>query len=678
MKWIRGEGKSWTCAEEKPLSAAHRDDAPLSASLSTIPADGTVPTRIMWMPGGVHLISCHQNKNTVRTFVRVDRDTARVAQEALEAHTAATAHRPHFDLGHTHQEASAWPTRFVWSDTPKPGVYADVEWSKAGREAIAGKNFRTFSPQFFTDRFPFTKTHATQASPARVVDLPLNMGGLVNDPAFREQVPLFASHASGALADKSTAQTPMENEPTKMELAATQSRVVALEAELAELKANAAASDQTAALAAKEGELSAAQTELDALKAANAARAQRDAKACVASAVARGALAASNTGLQQHWQRLIESDAKNAELLNALPGSSALAGGRLVRPIITIEKEDTNNVLRAYLSANNDPVRRGELFRKELNPILEKGDRIAFERLPLSADNSLGTLVGNIISQRTLATLVSRRPLLMDVVTDFSSEGARLNQTVYSRAIGLPTVQNFGASPTDSAVTDYPVALNAHKQALFTFTAAEYNATGRNLVAEHATALSTAIGNHLVDAVAALITDAFTSETTGAASNKTFSDLTTATKLLNVAGVPDFGRRMWINSDFAEALSNDEVVMEHFDGNSTEAYSRWKNVKGFESITEYPGMPNNSVNLIGFAFQKNALLLATRVAINPAELVSAGYPGSIAVVTDPISGLSVVVNSWIDQSTLAVNTRIIVLYGVARGLVGAGHKFVTS
>lgn len=644
-------------------------------SLAPVSAGGRLPGRILWMPGGVHEISCTQSGKQVRTFVLVDRETAAVAQRALESHNAATAHRPHFDLGHAHQEASAWPLRFEWCEGPRPGVYADVEWSQAGLAAVSGRNFRTFSPQFFTDRFPFTKTPASRTDPARVVDVPLNMGGLVNDPAFREQVPLFAARARGELTKYAT--TMNDTKSTDTDLAAQDARVADLETELASLRA-AGAGDDRAALQAREAELAETRRRLDALQAENSARVQRDAKACVAGAVARGALAASNTALQQHWQRLIEGDAKNAELLNAMPGSAALAGGRIVRPRVTIEREDTNDVLRAYLSAKNEPRKRGDIYRKELDPLLEKGERIAFERLPLAANNSLGTLVGDIVSQRTLATLVSRRPLLCDVVTDFSDEQARLNQTVYSRAIGLPTVQNFGASATDSAVTDYPVALSAHKQVLFSFTAAEYNATGRNLVAEHSLALSTAIGNHLVDAVAALITDAFTSETTGAASGKSFADLTTGTKVLNAAGAPDFGRHMWVNSDFAEALSNDEVLMEHFEGEPGAAYNRWKNVKGFETVTEYPGMPGNSVNLIGFAFQKNALLLSTRVAINPAELMGAGYPGTLEVITDPVSGLSVVSNSWIDQGTLAVNTRLILLYGAARGLVGAGHKFVTS
>ncbi len=306
-------------------------------SLQPVSAGGRLPGRILWMPGGVHEISCTQSGKQVRTFVLVDRETARVAQRALESHNAATAHRPHFDLGHAHQEASAWPLRFEWCESPQPGVYADVEWSQAGLAAVSGRNFRTFSPQFFTDRFPFTKTPASRTDPARVVDVPLNMGGLVNDPAFREQVPLFAARARGELTKYAT--TMNDTKSTETDLAAQDARVAELETELASLKA-ATAGDDRAALQAREAELADTRRRLDALQAENSARVQRDAKVCVAGAVARGALAASNTALQQHWQRLIEADVKNAELLNAMPGSAALAGGRIVRPRVTIERED--------------------------------------------------------------------------------------------------------------------------------------------------------------------------------------------------------------------------------------------------------------------------------------------------------------------------------------------------
>ena len=645
-------------------------EARLQSPAQALPATkpGELPTLIMWMPGGLHAIQARKGTKTVSVTVQVTPETALIAQAALESYLGAGKQRPFFDFDHDSKSAAAWPLEFIWRDD-QPGVWARVEWSQAGREAIVGKTYRSFSPSFFVDSTDGKK-------PAVVTSVPFTMGGLVNDPAFREMEPIWS-----ARGESTKPSTHMPEKNTELELAAMQSRVAELETQNAELKASATANDHAEEIRAKQTEIAELQRKLDAAENLAAARAKRDAETCVKAAVSRGVIAPQDTTLQAHWTALIEKDPKNADLLNAQRGAPAVQAQRITRPQTHVEliTPDTNDVLRGYLACK-DPRKRGEIYRKELDPILAKGERIAFERLqgtPIMA-NSLGTLVSGIISQRTLATLVSMRPMLRDIVTDFSDEQARLGETVTTRAVALPTIQDFGAAPTASTVTDFPVTLNAHKQSYFRFTATEYNSTGRNLVAEHSNALAVGLGNHMVDTVAALITDAFTSETTGAASTKDFSALTTACKALNTAGAPDFDRAGWVNADFAEALSNDEVVTEYLDGGNASAYSRWTNIKGFRSVSEYPALPGNAVNLIGFFFQKAALLMASRVAVNPSQIIGAGYAGTLEVVTDPVTGLSVVNNLWIDQSTLAINARMILLYGCARGLVGAGHKFVTT
>lgn len=649
------------------------DTAPIHAAMAGTDlkmSGANAPDWIMWMPGGVHAVHCMKGDKKVKVTVKVDRETATVAQRQLEAYLALGKQRPYFDFNHDESSASAWPVEFAWRDD-EPGVWTRVEWSAAGREAVEGKSYRAFSPAF----------HLDKANPPKVRAMPFVMGGLVNFPAFMDIEPIWTAN-SGEGANPISSPVNNTMDPKEAELAAQRARVTELEAELAALKASAESDDRDSVITAKNTELAETQRKLDAAENALKARAKRDAEQCVKAAVGRGVIAAQDTALQAHWAGLIESDPKNADLLNGMKAAAAPTAGRMTRPTgtqVEVITTDTNDVLRAY-SAERDPRRRGELYRKELDPILAKGDRIAFERLPeaYKAANSLGTLVGNIVSQRTLATLVSARPLLRDVVTDFSDEQSRLNQTVYTRAVGLPAVADFGSAAADAAATDYPVVIDQFKQVLFTFSASEQNSTGRNLVREHSNAMAVAIGNHLVGAVAALITDAFTSETTGAAGTKDFSAITTACKALNTAGAPDFERFAWVNADFAESLSNDEVMGDFGDKANTSAYARWTNVKGFSSITEFPALPANGVQLIGFAAQRNALLLATRTALDPASLVGAGYPGTLQIITDPTTGLSVVNNQWVDASTLAINTRIILLYGAARGLVGAGHKFVTA
>ncbi len=577
------------------------------------------PAEIMYMPVGEHELHASRSGRPVTVRVQVDPRAATALQESLSAHLAATAQRPYFDFDHEDKAASAWPLGFTWREIPAPGVYVRLEWSQAGAEAIRGKTYRAFSPTFFDE-----------GNPAQVVGAPLNMGGLVNNPAFKEILPLWAK-AAGPISSTN------QNQNTSM----TEQEVAVLQARLKQLE-------------------------------------QEKAAAAVKAAVARGALPPQNETLQAKWREWCEASPEMIEALNALPGKEQLAqpitGGSSQR--VEITREDTNHSLIGYLNAKS-PREKGQIYRKELDPILAKGERIPFERLaPIQAANTLGALVGNIISQRALALVYSRRPALLNVVTDFSDEQARLNQTVYTRTIGLPTVQNFGGAVSDTAVVDYPVPLNNHKEARFQFLASEYNATGRNLVAEHSEALAVAIGNHLVDSVAALITGAFTAGAVLGA-GRDYATIVAATKALNIAGVPDIDRNAWVNSDVAADFRNDELIMANFD-RTGEAYARWQNVEGFREIREFPALPTNAISLVAFFFHRNALLLAARISQNPEDLVGAGYPGRIQVVTDPVTGLSVISNQWIVQDTLAINDRLIILYGAARGNLTCGYKLTSA
>ncbi|MCZ7636247.1 MAG: hypothetical protein M5U12_09555 [Verrucomicrobia bacterium] len=207
---------------------------------------------------------------------------------------------------------------------------------------------------------------------------------------------------------------------------------------------------------------------------------------------------------------------------------------------VQVTKEDQRNILRAYVTCRS-AEQRAEIYGEAVDPIYADGSQIDFSRAPIEASNVLGSVVGDIVSRRTLELMVSNRPLIDGVLTDFSSEAVAKNQTVYTRSVALPPVADFGAAASDTADTDYPVTLSNHKQVLYSFTASEYLSTSRNLVEERAQANAESLGDHLVDSVAALITDAFSSETTGAAAGKEFSDVLAAAAALNAAGARPFG-----------------------------------------------------------------------------------------------------------------------------------------
>lgn len=176
--------------------------------------DDEAPSVVMFAPGGRHTISPavmgSAGKASAVVTLLIDASTAAVLQASLDY--LNSSHAPQkalFDKNHEGREAMAWPTRFEWRDSPQPGVYASVEWSKLGRDYVTGKVLRAFSGQFFCDaELPKPKavragqTYSLAAgkrgspeNPARIEGLDFPYAGtLTNDPAFREILPLFAEN----------------------------------------------------------------------------------------------------------------------------------------------------------------------------------------------------------------------------------------------------------------------------------------------------------------------------------------------------------------------------------------------------------------------------------------------------------------------------------------------------
>lgn len=639
-------------------------------------SDGGAPEWMMWMPGGVHTINASKCGRPLTLTMSVDARGSDTMQRALRKHLSAGKQRPWLDFDHKGEAASGWLIEFAWRQAPEPGIYARVEWSEAGRAAIEGKAYRAFSPKWYE----------TDSDPSEVDGAPLNMGGLVNDPAFKQIAPFWAKDNSGQAAvtgdnnSSSTQQTSMT--PTPTELAAAQSRIAELEAKNSELEGKIDVDVQAAKTEAEEARaaLEAAKREADALKAESESRRKRDAEACVASAVSRGAIAPKDEVTAKKWTDLIYADPRNADLLSKLPGKVALTAGMITRPAVEIIKADTKDLLRGFIMASN-PRERGAFFRKELSPLIDKGENIT-HRIPVEATNTLGTLINTLVSQRTLELVVSKRPQLKGVVTDFSDEVKALNDVVKTRTIGLPTVQTFGGTVSATADTDVTVTLDLHKEVRYTFTAAEVVGTSRNLVAERSEAMAVALGNSMVDALAALCNESnfgTGNQTIKATASTDFTTITAIAKAMNVAGVPDTYRFGWVNSSVAEALRNDEIVMANFDrGPLASAYGHWTNLVGFNDVWEYPALPNNSVNLTGFFGSRSALIIASRIPRDPSSISAAGYPGILTVVTDPVTGLSVLNNEFVAADTFDVNCRMICLYGVDLGQASCGHTLVSA
>jgi hypothetical protein len=160
--------------------------------------DATVPEQILYMPAGLHRITPSQGGKPVTVVVGVNQDSAARLERQRQI-LAAQGNKPFFSVQHNTQIAAFWPSRFCWDTRHDPtgrvvtGVWADGEWSNAGREAVEGKNFRSFSPTFFVDKISNDEDDPAQVECNEAA--PLNMGALENDPAFgRAMPPLWHDH----------------------------------------------------------------------------------------------------------------------------------------------------------------------------------------------------------------------------------------------------------------------------------------------------------------------------------------------------------------------------------------------------------------------------------------------------------------------------------------------------
>lgn len=302
--------------------------------------------------------------------------------------------------------------------------------------------------------------------------------------------------------------------------------------------------------------------------------------------------------------------------------------------------------------------------------------------------NQFGTLATATIIQEALDLVFTVRPVLNNISLGFTDRNgspiAQFNQPVITRTLGIPTVQNAGAAASSAADTDVSVTLNQYKQLAYTFLPTEYSATNRDLVRERAMPIAVAFANFMVDQVASLVTPANFPVRTGAdavANNVTnnitkvgagwdYTHLVNQRAIINKAGVPMYKRFYAANSDIYASMLNDQrIVAALYNQNNAEAIKRGElpNVAGFD-IEEYPGLPANGANLIGFCGAPDALVYAQRVPRDPREVIPGlPIPGNVGVVTNPRNGLSVQLVEYVDLSTLNVTTKILWMYGVAPG-----------
>lgn len=300
--------------------------------------------------------------------------------------------------------------------------------------------------------------------------------------------------------------------------------------------------------------------------------------------------------------------------------------------------------------------------------------------------NLLGTLSGTIVIQKALELTFQRFPELSLFARGFKDydgrvSQAKLNQTVVSRILVPSSVSTFGTSASDFSSTDVPGKLRNFRQIYHSFTPGEINATDRNLIEEAALPMATGLAINITNSIAAQVCRA----NFGTTVNSQASYLTVASAWgyantlvplrtgLKKRGAPQQGRYFVANADVDGSLLTDPLVVAALNNPANGLAISRGELPEITSGLRYGSFDGLATgpdgNLLGFAGTPDALLYMARAPMTPDEVFSeaaARAPFVYGIVTEPMTGFSVMVQQWIGTD-LKVHTRLAWLDGLEKG-----------
>lgn len=284
------------------------------------------------------------------------------------------------------------------------------------------------------------------------------------------------------------------------------------------------------------------------------------------------------------------------------------------------------------------------------------------------ANNSLGTTNANVIAQRALEILVEDYSFIRNAVTDFSSEAARYNASIYTHRLSALTASDYsqanGYVATSATQTDVQLQLNKFKHVTYDVDDQERSTSEINLIERFAGAAAHALGLQMVGDLLALVTTSYTSAITVSSASFSYAWAVSAGEVLNSNKVAPNDRYAVLAPKFFSSLLKDSSVVANpqISGDAVRN-AGLGSVAGF-NINMYPAIPSNSITLGGFFAQREALVIAARVPEIPSGI---SIPGTITNITEPRTGLTVQSRESYDVVKGKVTRSVALIYGVARG-----------
>jgi len=281
--------------------------------------------------------------------------------------------------------------------------------------------------------------------------------------------------------------------------------------------------------------------------------------------------------------------------------------------------------------------------------------------------NTLGSVSnGKVIAQRALELLVENYNWISSGVTDFSDASAKKGDSITTHIVSIQSASDYSATtgyaPADVTQTDVTVTLNQFKHTTYAINDDERTSSNINLINRFAEQAAHALGKAMVDSVLALVTTHYTSTLSVTADAATFRSIVSAGLTLDTNKVPMGGRFAVLSpGNYASLLNDSNIVANAQRSGDVVASGQIGTVAGIE-VFGYNSLPSGTSK--GFVAQREALVVASRLPALPEGVT---LPGSIDVVSEPKSGLSLQVAEHYNFRLGSHERSYRILYGVGRG-----------
>jgi len=341
-------------------------------------------------------------------------------------------------------------------------------------------------------------------------------------------------------------------------------------------------------------------------------------------------------------------------------------------------------------------------------------------------NSQVGSLAGDLILMRNLGYLKYKLPWLGKLTTDLSGEPAKFGQAILTRYItppgvltwvpglgftsdataistaGVGTTQSGGTTQASGTVTksvpsttDKSVTLNMFKATEIEFPVSLLSGTIRNLFAEQYGAqtysLAEAINKDVLAGIFAATWSGIITSYTKTLANWNLSGMIGIKNAMSISKIPDVGRFALLHSYYHDKLLEDSNLLSakailaliNKDSSSFESgeVPTLFGVKPLESqlasatvagaLTTWTDDTNlGATKIVGFAGNASSHMFVSRPPQDwTTTLTQLGIPttASIRLVTEPDSGLTVMVFSYADNGKMSISQRVCVMWGQAQG-----------